>query len=283
MMSKFRLNTITLITGATGCLLICLLVIAAVLAPVIAPHDPEEGDLRIRLRPPIWESQGTSEHVLGTDVLGRDVLSRLIYGARSSLAVAAIAILIAGTIGSAIGIISGYFGGLIDAVIMRIVDLAFSFPTILLAMVFAVLFEPSFLNIIVVISLVLWAEYARMARGETLRVKEMDYVALARVAGVSPITIMVRHILPNVSGSLIVLATLQVGIVIILESSLSFLGVGIPPPTPDWGTMIADGRSYVVTAYWLSLVPGVAIVVTVLSFNLVGDALTELLNPARQP
>jgi peptide/nickel transport system permease protein len=282
-MKAIRLNTVTLITGGTGLALILIFVILAIFAPLVAPHDPEKGSLRDRLKPPVWEPEGSTDHLLGTDVLGRDVLSRVIYGARSSLAVAAIAILIAGTMGSAIGIISGYLGGIVDALIMRVVDLAFSFPTILLAMVFAVLFEPSFLNIIVVISLVLWAEYARMARGETLRVKEMDYVALAKVAGVSKIKIMIRHILPNVASSLIVLATLQVGIVIILESSLSFLGVGIPPPTPDWGTMIADGRSYVVTAYWLSLVPGVAIVLTVLSFNLLGDALTELLNPSRQP
>jgi peptide/nickel transport system permease protein len=185
--------------------------------------------------------------------------------------------------GSLLGIAAGYLGGWVDIIIMRLVDLAFAFPTILLAMVLAVIFEASFTNIILVISLVLWAEYARMARGETLKVKEMDFVALAQVAGVSELKIMLRHILPNVASSLIVLATLQVGIVIIMESSLSFLGVGIPPPTPDWGSMIAEGRSYIVSAWWLSVVPGVAIVVTVLSFNLLGDTLTELLNPARQP
>jgi peptide/nickel transport system permease protein len=165
---------------------------------------------------------------------------------------------------------------------MRTADLAFSFPTILLAMVLAVLFGASFNNIILVIALILWAEYARMARGESLKVKEMDYVALAKVAGISEFKIMRQHILPNVASPLIVLATLQVGVVIILESSLSFLGVGMLPPTPDWGSMIAEGRSYVVTAWWLSVVPGIAIVVTVLSFNLLGDVLTELLNPARQ-
>jgi peptide/nickel transport system permease protein len=199
------------------------------------------------------------------------------------LTVAMIAILVAGSIGSLLGIAAGYLGGWANTIIMRVVDLAFSFPSILLAMVLAVVFEASFSNIILVISLVLWAEYARMARGETLKVKEMDFVALAQVAGVSKVKIMLCHILPNVASSLIVLATLQVGIVIIMESSLSFLGVGIPPPTPDWGSMVAEGRSYIVSAWWLSLVPGVAIVITVLSFNLLGDTLTELLNPARQP
>ena len=277
-----RLRFFSLFTALVAVAIIALLVVTALFAPYIAPHRPKAGSLTDRLQPPFWQEGGSPEHLLGTDVLGRDIFSRLIYGARTSLAVAVLAILVAGSVGSALGIAAGYFGGWIDTLIMRAVDLAFSFPAILLAMVLAVVFEPSFFNIILVISLILWAEYARMARGETLKVKEMDFVALARVAGVSSFRIMLRHILPNVASALVVLATLQVGIVIILESSLSFLGVGIPPPTPDWGTMIADGRSYIVTAWWLSVVPGVAIVLTVLSFNLLGDTLTELLNPARQ-
>jgi peptide/nickel transport system permease protein len=278
-----RLGLSAVITSIAGLVIILVLVLAAIFAPFFAPYDPTAGSLGDRLTPPSWQEGGSSAHILGTDVLGRDTLSRLIYGGRTSLTVAVIAILVAGSMGSLLGIAAGYLGGWVDIIIMRVVDLAFSFPTILLAMVLAVVFEPSFLNIILVISLVLWAEYARMARGEPLRVKEMDFVALAQVAGISKVRIMLRHILPNVASSLIVLATLQVGIVIILESSLSFLGVGIPPPTPDWGSMIAEGRSYVVSAWWLSVVPGVAIVVTVLSFNLLGDTLTELLNPARQP
>ena len=278
-----RLGLSAVITSIVGLGIILVLVLTAIFAPFVAPYDPTAGSLGDRLTPPSWQEGGSSAHILGTDVLGRDTLSRLIYGGRTSLAVAVIAILVAGSMGSLLGIAAGYLGGWVDIIIMRVVDLAFSFPTILLAMVLAVVFEPSFFNIILVISLVLWAEYARMARGETLKVKEMDFVALAQVAGISNVRIMLRHILPNVASSLIVLATLQVGIVIILESSLSFLGVGIPPPTPDWGSMIAEGRSYVVSAWWLSVVPGVAIVVTVLSFNLLGDTLTELLNPARQP
>jgi peptide/nickel transport system permease protein len=278
-----RLGLSAVITSIVGLVIILALVLTAVLAPLVAPYDPTLGSLGDRLTPPSWQEGGSSAHLLGTDKLGRDTLSRLIYGARTSLAVAAVAIVVAGSMGSLLGIAAGYLGGWVDIVIMRLVDLAFAFPTILLAMVLAVIFEASFSNIILVISLVLWAEYARMARGETLRVKEMDFVALAQVAGVSKLMIMLRHILPNVASSLIVLATLQVGIVIIMESSLSFLGVGIPPPTPDWGSMIAEGRSYIVSAWWLSVVPGVAIVLTVLSFNLLGDTLTELLNPARQP
>lgn len=275
-----RLGLADTITSMLGLVIIGLLVIMAIFAQQIAPYDPTAGSLMDRLKPPFWQTGGSTAHLLGTDVLGRDTLSRLIFGARTSLAVAVIAIMVAGTLGSALGIAAGFLGGWVDVIIMRMADLAFSFPTILLAMVLAVIFGASFANIILVISLVLWAEYARMARGEALKVKSMDFVALARVAGVSQARIMVRHILPNVASSLIVLGTLQVGVVIILESSLSFLGVGMPPPTPDWGAMISEGRSYVVTAWWLALVPGVAILLTVLAFNLLGDALTELMNPS---
>jgi peptide/nickel transport system permease protein len=277
-----RLGMSSIVTSIIGLVIIGLLVIVAVFAPLIAPYDPTKGTLGDRLTPPAWTPGGSTAHLLGTDLLGRDTLSRLIFGARTSLAVAVLAILVSGIVGSLLGAIAGYLGGWVNVVIMRLVDLAFSFPAILLAMVLAVVVGPSFFNIIFVISLVLWAEYARMARGETLRVREMDFIALAQVAGVSKSRILMRHILPNVASSLIVLATLQVGIVIIMESSLSFLGVGVPPPTPDWGSMIAEGRSYVVTAWWLSLVPGVAIVATVLSFNLLGDTLTELINPSLQ-
>ncbi len=277
-----RLDTMDRITLTCGMVIIILLILVAVLAPFIAPYDPTSGMLVDRLKPPAWEKGGSAAHLLGTDVLGRDTLSRLIFGARTSLAVAVVAILVAGILGSSVGIVAGYLGGWFDIISMRAADLAFSFPVILLAMVLAIVFGASFQNIIFVISLVLWAEYARMARAETLKVREMDFVALAKVAGIPRGLIMFRHILPNVAGSLIVLATLQVGVVIVMESSLSFLGVGVPPPTPDWGSMIADGRSYVVTAWWLALVPGLAILFTVLAFNLVGDALTELLSPERQ-
>jgi peptide/nickel transport system permease protein len=277
-----RLGLSTKITLIAGLVIILILTITAIFAPALAPYDPTRGNLVERLTPPCWQEGGSTAHILGTDLLGRDVLSRLIYGARTSLLVAIIAILISGSIGSLLGIIAGYFGGWVDILVMRTVDIALSFPVILLALILAATLGPSFVNIIIVISLALWAEYARMARGESLKIKGMDFVALAKVAGCSRISIILRHIFPNAANSLVTLATLQVGLVVIFEASLSFLGVGIPPPNPSWGSMISDGRSYIISAWWLSVFPGLAIMLVVLSFNLVGDAITELLNPARQ-
>lgn len=256
-----------------------ILIVTAVFAPNIAPHDPTMGVLDDRLMPPFWQEGGSTNYILGTDQLGRDVLSQLIYGGRTTLLVCVLAIALAGSIGSLLGIASGYLGGWADTIIMRITDLAFSLPMILLALIFAVLFGPSFKNIIIIISFTLWAQYARMARGETLKIRNYDFVDLARIAGCSKARIMIRHILPNALSSLIVLATLQVGTVVILESSLDFLGVGLPITTPSWGIMASDGRSYLVTAWWLCMVPGLAILFTVLAFNLFGDALNDYLNP----
>ncbi len=256
-----------------------LLILLAVFAPFIAPYSPTEGVLIDRLMPPAWSEEGTSAYLLGTDRLGRDVLTRLLYGARVSLTVCALAIFVAGIIGSSLGVIAGFYGGWIDTVIMRLVDLALSFPIILLALLFGVVYGPSFTNVIIIISLVLWSQYARMARGETLKTKTSEFVDLARTAGASNFYLMRVHIVPNIAGALIVLATLQVGTVIILEASLSFLGVGIPPPLPSWGSMIAEGRSYMISATWLSMVPGMAILVTVLAVNVLGDTFAELLNP----
>jgi peptide/nickel transport system permease protein len=277
-----RIETSTVLTGAVGLILVLGLAIMAIFAPFIAPHDPTAGSLGDRLKPPFWQEKGSKNNLLGTDLLGRDILSRMIYGARTSLTISIITILLSGIIGAFLGIVSGYLGGWVDALIMRAVDVAFSFPAILLALLFAVIFGPSFLNIILIISFTLWAQYARMSRAETLRLKEMDFIALAQIAGCSKLNIMIRHLFPNAANPLIILATLQVGVVIILESSLSFLGVGIPPPTPAWGAMVAEGRSYVVSAWWISLIPGVAILLTVLSFNLLGDALTEYLDPSQR-
>ena len=277
-----RIETSTVLTGAVGLILVFGLAIMAIFAPFIAPHDPTAGSLGDRLKPPFWQEKGSKNNLLGTDLLGRDILSRMIYGARTSLTISVITILLSGIIGAFLGIVSGYLGGWVDAFIMRIVDVAFSFPAILLALLLAVVFGPSFLNIILIISFTLWAQYARMSRAETLRLKEMDFIALAQIAGCSKLNIMIRHLFPNAANPLIILATLQVGVVIILESSLSFLGVGIPPPTPAWGAMVAEGRSYVVSAWWISLIPGVAILLTVLSFNLLGDALTEYLDPSQR-
>ena len=260
-------------------LLIFVLVIPAVFAPWVAPHDPFNGSLSNRLIPPVWQEGGSWEYILGTDKLGRDNLSRIIYGARVSLTVSLIAIFVGGIIGTAVGLISGYFGGRVDSVLMRLVDISLSLPTILLALVLVAAIGPSFGTVITVLIVLLWARYARLVRGETLAIKELDFIARARVAGASHTRIMIRYIFPNVVNSLVVLATLQVGYVILLESSLSFLGAGLPRAEPAWGVMVADGRELIVSAWWVSMVPGLAIMLTVLALNLLGDWLRDHLDP----
>lgn len=256
-----------------------LFVLIALVGPFLIEHDPLRGSLRTRLVPPAWVEGGSFDHVLGTDRLGRDILARIVAGARISLTVCIVVIAIAGSVGTAIGTLSGYAGGWVDRLLMRLVDLALSLPVILLALLFAAVSGPSFTNIVVVISLVLWSQYARMARGETMRVRNEDYVDLARTSGLSHLRIIWRHVLPNIAPSLIVVATLQVGVVIVLEASLSFLGVGVPPPNPTWGGMVAEGRSYIVSAWWASALPGIAIVIVVMAVNVLGDAMTDRINP----
>jgi peptide/nickel transport system permease protein len=260
-------------------IVLAALVFAALFAPHLAPHDPTEGDIIRKSIPPIWMERGTWEHPLGTDRFGRDVLSRIIYGTRISLAVSLIAIGVAGTVGTAVGLISGYRGGVTDAVLMRLTDVGLSLPTILIAVVLVAVSEPSFRNVILVIALLLWPRFARQVRGETLAIKEQEFVALAVVAGRSSRWIISRHIFPNVVPTLLVVCTLQVGYVILLEGSLSFLGVGVPPPNPAWGLMIADGRGFLATAWWISLFPGLAMLLTVLAVNLLGDWLRDRLDP----
>ena len=225
---------------------------------------------------------GSTEFLLGTDKVGRDILSRIIYGSRISIIVAGIGIFVGGTIGMVLGITAGYFGGWQDGVIMRLVDISLSIPIILLALVLTAALGPSFETVISVLVVLLWARYARMARGETLSVRRQDFIARARVAGASHIRIMVRHIFPNVFNSLVVLATLQVGWAIIAESTLSFLGAGIPRPNPAWGLMVADGRELIISNWWVSLFPGLAIMLTVLSANLLGDWLRDRLDPKQR-
>jgi peptide/nickel transport system permease protein len=265
--------------GVAMLILVFLLVIPGLLAEWIAPHDPVKGSLAARLKPPMWSPGGSIDHPLGTDKVGRDVLSRIIYGARVSLRVSLEAIVVSGFIGITLGLLSGYFGGRVDALIMRLVDISLGLPIILVALVFVAALGPSFTTVIAVITVLLWARYARQVRAETLSIKERDFIARARVAGASHLRIMFRYILPNVVNTLIVLATLQVGFVILLESSLSFLGAGIPRPTPAWGLMVADGRELIVTAWWISMFPGLAIMLTVLSLNLLGDWLRDHLDP----
>ena len=255
---------------------LCLL---ALLAPVIAPYSPLEGHLADKLLPPGWVAGGQWAHPLGTDLLGRDILSRLVYGARTSLAVAGLAVVFAGTLGTVIGLISGYFGGVVDVLLMRFTDVALSLPLILVAIVLVAAIGTSFSNVILVIVLLLWPRYARQIRGETLSIKERDFVALARIANCSHFRIIWRHIFPNVVPTLLVLVTLQAGYIVLLESTLSFLGAGMPPSTPAWGLMVADGRTIIDTAWWVALWPGLAILLLVLSGNLLGDWLRDRLDP----
>ena len=255
------------------------LVLCALLAPVLAPHSPVEGSLGERLAPPLGLEGSKSGHLLGTDRHGRDTLSRLLYGARISLAVSVVGITLTGAGGSIIGLLAGFFGGWVDTLLMRLADISLSLPGILIAVLLSVVFEPSFTNVIIVVVFLLWPSYARLTRGETLGLKQQEFVALARIAGCSSTRIMFRHIVPNLAPSILVLATLHVGYVIVLEAALSFLGVGIPPPTPSWGVMVADGRGLIEQAWWVSILPGIAILVTVLSLNILGDWVRDRLDP----
>ncbi|MBI2916857.1 MAG: ABC transporter permease [Chloroflexi bacterium] len=257
-------------------------VLVAVFGDLLAPHSPFEAIVSARLQPPFWMDKGSLGHPLGLDTVGRDVLSRIILGARVSLAAAVASILLGGGVGVALGLVSGYYRGWVDALVMRITDGMLSLPLLLLALLFAVALGPSFTNLIFVLALVMWARFARLVRGEVLSWREKDFVALARVAGAPPLAIMWRHLFPNILNSLVVLATLQVGWVIIVEASLSFLGAGIPPPTPSWGSMVAEGRSYANTAWWISVFPGIAIVLVVMSLNLLGDWLRDTLDPRQR-
>lgn len=252
---------------------------AALCGPWIAPHSPTVGHLSERLIPPAWVNGGAPSHLLGTDLLGRDILSRIIHGARISVTVALLGVFWSGTIGAIVGVISGYFRGSIDAIFMRLADIALSLPVILMAILLAAALRASLTNVVIVIILLLWPYYARQIRGEVLSIREQEFIALARVAGCSNVRIMWKHILPNVLPTLLVLATLQIGWVILMEATLSFLGVGIPPPTPAWGLMVSEGRQVIASAWWVSLWPGLAILLAVLSGNLIGDWVRDRLDP----
>jgi peptide/nickel transport system permease protein len=256
------------------------LVLVATFADVIAPYDPEIGVLGDRFRPPAWQASGSDRHLLGTDHLGRDVLSRLIFGARVSLVVGFTAVIVAGVIGTGLGILSGYLGGWVDQVIMRVTDTWLALPALIFAIFLAAIVGPSAMNIVIILGAIYWTRYARVIRGEVLSLKERDFVRLAIVAGCSKRAIMKRHILPNVLNSAIVLATLMLGVVIVTEASLSFLGVGVPPPKPAWGLMLADGKKGLMAGYWwLTVLPGCCIMLLVLSANLLGDWLRVKLDP----
>jgi peptide/nickel transport system permease protein len=261
-------------------LILGVVAFVAIFANLLAPHNPEIGSLTARFKPPFWQTGGSAKYLLGTDQLGRDVLSRLIFGARVSMVVGFTAVIFAGTVGTTLGIISGYLGGWVDQVIMRITDTWLALPALMFAIFLAAIVGPSMWNIVIILGLVYWTRYARVIRGEVLSLKEREFVRLAIVAGCSKRTIMWRHILPNVINSAIVIGTLMLGVVIITEASLSFLGVGVPPPQAAWGLMLSDGKqSLMVGRWWLSVLPGLCIMLMVLSANLLGDWLRVKLDP----
>ena len=257
------------------------ILVVAIFAPIFAPYNPIQGELDDRNVAPMWsdEADGTQDYLMGTDHTGRDILSRLIYGGRISLLVAGIVLVAGAGIGTILGVISGYFGGLVDEFLMSVVDFVFALPFIVVALVASVVWGPSLELVIILLVLFTWAGFARQVRAETLQLKTTDYVALAKISGASTTRIIVKHIFPGVINTVMVLSSLQVGNLVLAESVLSFLGVGIPPPTPSWGSMVADGRNYLSTAWWISFFPGMAILLIVFSMNFFGDWLRDRLDP----
>ena len=254
-------------------------VMMAIFAPLIVPHDPGLSILRERNIPPAWYPEGTWTYPLGKDPIGRDVLSRVIMGARTSLMVVAVSIVVGTILGTSLGLIAGYFGGLIDEVIMRLVDIWYGIPFVMVALIVAITVGAGLYTMMGLLAAASFAGFVRQVRAEVLSIKERDYVALAIVAGASSPRILVLHILPGVINTVVVIATLSTGGLILAEAFLSFLGAGIPPPTPTWGAMVADGREYLRTAWWITVVPGIAILLIVLALNFLGDWLRDRLDP----
>lgn len=259
--------------------ILVVVALAAVAAPWVAPHAPLKQEIRQRLTPPAWLPGGSAAHLLGTDQLGRDLLSRLIFGARISLLVAVLAVGLAGTVGTGLGLVAGFYGGWADRVLSRLADIQLAFPLTLLVITLIAMLGPSLTNLVVALGVGGWAAYFRMTRAQVLSLREAEYVLAARCLGVPDRLIAIRHVLPNAVAPLIVLASFSMAQVIILESALSFLGLGVQPPTPTWGGMLADSRDYLAIAWWLAAFPGAALMLTVLAINVVGDWLRDALDP----
>jgi len=260
-------------------LIVLALLVAAVCSPQVAPHNPVRERLIDRLLPPAWGKDGEWRYLLGTDHLGRDVVSRIIYGSRVSLVVGFAAVAVGGSLGIVLGVMAGYVGGRLDEGIMALADIQLAFPTILLAITVIAVLGPSFTNLVLIIGLSGWVTYARIARGQMLSLREKEFVEASRAQGSDPLRTVCRHILPNMLSPLIVVATLDLARTIILESTLSFLGLGMQPPTPSWGGMLSDGREYLLTAWWIATFPGLALMLTALSFNRLGDWARDLTDP----
>lgn len=267
---------------AAGGAVVVLLLAVAVLAPVLAPAPPEAQNLLARLAPPAWMSGGGGAHVLGTDHLGRDILSRIVHGARISAIVGLVAVLVSGVTGTALGLVAGYYGARVDLVVMKLVELFLTIPFVLLALVVMALFGQSLAILIVVLCLNRWIHYARVVRGDVLSLREREFVAGARALGASNTRIITRHVLPNTVASLSVVTTFSLATIILIEASLSFLGLGVPATTATWGGMLNESRPYMVRAWWTSIFPGLAIFVTVLGVNLLGDGIRDAFDPRLQ-
>ena len=265
--------------GVLGLVIVLGVSAAAIFADVVAPHDPYDQEVVNRLTPPMWAAKGSPQHVLGTDPVGRDVLSRLIHGGRISLATGVAAVLIAAIIGVILGLIGGYYGGKLDSVINSLVNVMMAFPFMLLALTAVAVMGPSFRNLVIVLGVTGWPIYTRVVRAETYHLKALDFVVSAHAMGFSNSRIITRHVLPNLINTIIVTSSLEVARMIIQESFLSFLGLGVQPPTPSWGGMLGEGRTYMLTHPWLATFPGIAIFVTTLGINLLGDGLRDLLDP----
>jgi len=262
-----------------GLIVVALVIATALAAPWLSPFDPIAQDVGNRLKAPGWRDAGGRLHPLGTDHLGRDLLARVIYGAQPALLVASAAVLISGVLGMATGLVGGYFGGRVDDVLMRLADIQLAFPFILLAIAVIGVLGPSLLTIIVVIGVSSWVVYARVVRATVLTLREREFVQAARAIGDGDARILLRHVLPNAFAPWLVVATLDMARVIVIESALSFLGLGVQPPAPTWGGMLADGRVYITTSWWLATFPGLAILITVLGIQLFGDGLRDTLDP----
>lgn len=266
-------------TAKFGMVIVLIWLVSAILAPALAPYGENDVDISKRLLPPSWTEKGTSEHILGTDEVGRDVLSRIIYGSRVSLIVGILASLISFFIGTTLGLVAGYFGGRVDTIIMRAVDVMLAFPFIFLALVLMAVLGSSLGNVILVLGITGWVPYTRTIRAQVLSVRERDYIKAAGTSGSSSFFIIFKHILPNVLDSAIVLGTMEIGTSILSEASLTFLGMGVPPTIATWGSMIATGRQYIYTSWWLTAFPGIAIFLACLSVNFIGDWLRDLRDP----